>query len=244
MTTIRLHLGWPVRRLLCFDFSLSPRELEILENRRSRYVRMSNNNGIVDIVNMFRGNNHVEDVDRYRIRHMRERLRLIPHQQREVSPETNRHNDIRPQQGGNTLVVLLESPSAHEYNGAPNHPIAPAQGQTGCGLLCHLDNLLDKAIQTLDDDNYLQNHLLDDTRVVISNPIQFETSLRYAIHEKVLPRPRRETLRDRCFKKLWNDVPQIRWRFLKRLQIYNPSIIINSCTSGLSPLARISHQGG
>ena len=184
---------------------------------------------------MFRGNNLVRDVDRYRIRLVQNRPTLMPHLSREISPETNGHNDIRPQQCGNTLVVLLESPSKHEYDGAPNRPIAPAQGQTGCGLLCHLGNLLEKAIQTLDDDNYLRDHLSDDTRLVISNPIQFEASLLYAIREDAMSQKRRRRLTNAIWTELWS-IPEIKWRFLRRLRSYNPSIIINSCTSQLNSL--------
>ena len=232
MTTIRLNLGWPTRRSLCFDFPLSGEELKNLRAPRSRYARVSNNDHIVDIANMFHDNNRVKDVDRYRIRLVQDRPTLIPHLSREISPETNRYNDISPQQaGGNTLVVLLESPSRHEYDGAPSHPIAPAQGQTGCGLLCHLGNLLGEAIQTLDDDGYLQINLQDDTRLIISNPIQFEASLLYAINVT----SKRRRLTDAVWEKLW-DVDLIRQKFLERLTEYSPSIIINSCTSKLSPL--------
>ena len=235
MTTIKLILGWPTRRLLDFGFSLSNEELDNLRSLRSRYVRVSGNSNTVCIGNMFRGNNLVEDVDRYRIRLVQNRPMLIPHLLREISPETNRHNDIRPQQGGNTLVVLLESPSKHEYDGAPNRPIAPAQGQTGCGLLCHLGSILEKAIQTSDDDNYLRDHLSDDTKLVISNPIQFEPSLRYAIRGDAISESKRRRLTNAIWRALWS-VPEIKWRFLRRLRSYNPSIIINSCTSPLGSL--------
>ena len=235
MTTIRLHLDWPTPEVLCFDFPLSGEELRKLRASQSRYAQVSNNGHIVDIVDMFCDNNRVEDVDRYRIRLVQDRPTLIPHLSREISPETNRYNDISPQQpGGNTLVVLLESPSRHEYDGAPSCRIAPAQGQTGCGLLCHLGNLLGKAIQTLDDDDgYLRDNLQDGTRLIISNPIQFEASLLYAINVT----SKRRRLTDTVWKKLWN-VDLIRQSFLERLTGYTPSIIINSCTRTLKPLVR------
>ena len=236
MTTIRLNLRWPVERPLCFDYDLYPKELNNLRNNPSNYVQVSENGDTVDIVDMFFHNNRVEDVDRYRIRLVQDRPFLIPHLKRKVSPKTNRHNDLRPRRCGNTLVVLLESPSIHEYDGAPNRRIAPAQGQTGCGILCHLGSFLcPEATQSLNDCGYLRSRIQDGTRLVISNPIQFETSLLYAIHEDVLSESRRRTLTNAVWKRLW-DVPEIRRDFIQRLRNYNPSIIINSCTSKLSPL--------
>lgn len=251
MTTIRLRLRWPIQRNLYFGFLFSQEELSNLRNSQSSYVQVANRGNTVDVKRMFGAINLVRDVDRYRIRRKNGRLCLIPHSTGEISPEINKHKDLVPQQGGNTLVVLLESPSRYEYNGAPNLPIAPAQGQTGFGLFCHLGNLLNRAIE---DCSHLRDNLQDDTKVVISNPIQFEASLLYAIRKDVLSeyresrteknaekrkklmniyRRRRRNLTNAVWRKLW-EVCEIRQEFGQRLMGYSPSIIINSCTRGLS----------
>ena len=179
---------------------------------------------VVDITGMFGPENRVRDVDRYRVIVRNGVCCVAPHLCGEVAPRTNRFNDLRPNCAdlGRTILLLLESPHKDEYRcGDPHCPIAPAQGQTGTRIKQHLERMLnDSPVTDCSDVTY---------RVIIANPVQFQTSL-WTIHEGTLPHWRR--LRDAIWKTLW-DVCEIRQDFCSRLQCYYPDVVLNCCTSGL-----------
>lgn len=180
---------------------------------------------VVDIVGMFGPENRVHDVDRYRVIVRNGVCRIEPHSNREVAPTTNRFHDIRPNHGefDRTILLLLESPHKDEYRcGDPCYRIAPAQGRTGTNIELYLERILnDLPVTDSSDITY---------RVIIANPVQFQTSL-WTIHEGSLAKWRQ--LRDAIWKTLW-DVCEIQQDFCSRLQSYCPDVVLNCCTSRLS----------
>ena len=185
------------------------------------------------------GEGHCAHHDKYRICHDRY---LIPHGNitQDVSafdiPEPclqARLTGLRPtqeQQEIGNIVLLLESPHKSEYeNRNIARPKKPACGSTGkridrclATVLLHIQEIEPGLIEPGCD-------------VVISNPIQFQTSL-YAIHNQTLEGAWK-TLRDRVWLTLWDDEEgHIQQCFRTRLGCYNPKVIINACTADLKDL--------
>ena len=186
------------------------------------------------VTNFFGDNNKVPDVSRYRIdnlpehHHIRHRLFcdrcIIPHC--DVSgaalAEQLQQPDFR------SIVLLLESPHKNEYQpGYVDCPIAPANGETGHNI--------DRCLGTVLTRIGLQNLILTGCHVIISNPIQFQTSL-HAIHGNSPQHDVWGKLRDKVWKALWEEGTEggrlgyIQLCFRARLNTYNPSLIINACT--------------
>lgn len=194
--------------------------------------------GNVLVTDFFGERNKVPDVSRYRIaegnsvRHNRRysignNKYLIPHCDisRQLLQDLLREQQILEQQIGN-IVLILESPHKDEYQpGNINCPIAPANGGTGHNI----DQYLATVLSRIDD----QQLIAPSCHVIISNPIQFQTSL-HAIHQQSL-KDYWETLRDNVWRTLWgNENGQIQNCFGERLDAYNPSLIINACTDALT----------
>ena len=198
----------------------------------------------VDVVNMFNSgegvpdvaDNRVPDVDRYRVSQIGDGYRLEPHPTCRVEPEHNTFMDVLPgaTEAGSyagTVVVVLESPHADEYvNGDVNSRIAPAQGVTGCNM----DRLLAHAL-CADAIVEAGLHVANNSRVVIANPVQFQTSL-WCIHGGRLEFEGQNlnwrTLRDAVWKTLWMELNN---DFAVRLKGYRPTLILNCCTAKLQP---------
>ena len=141
-----------------------------------------------------------------------------------------------------TLVILLESPHKDEYfANCIDRPIAPALGTTGHNV----QDYLMEVIHSCPD--ICQRLGQETTRVIIANPIQFQTSLAAIIrvprqrgerNEEKRKREKRERekrekkIRDAVWKALW-DLPAIRDEFRGRLERYHPDFIINACTHDL-----------
>ena len=183
----------------------------------------------VEITGMFGPRNRVLDVDRYRIALRNGVYRVQPHSSRQNTRGTCfRDRPPNRAQFNGTVLLLLESPHKDEYlNGNPRFPIAPAQGRTGRRidkfLACILNNPHSRG--TIGDIN-------SNSRVIIANPVQFQTSL-WAVHERSLSGL--HTLRNAVWKTLW-DVPQIQWNFRRRLGAYRPDVVLNCCTYDLGKL--------
>ena len=113
-----------------------------------------------------------------------------------------------------------------EYQrGNINCPIAPAIGKTGSNIAEYLGTVLSRIEP--------QRFIVPGYLVIISNPIQFQTSL-HAIHG-MSPRADKGkwgTLRDNVWRTLWAE-PHIQRCFKKRLEGYCPKVIINACTGDL-----------
>ena len=184
----------------------------------------------VRVVNFFEERNRVPDVRRYRI----EQEDCCPppdgryciRHDRYLMPDCDFSECTRQQelQENGSIVLLLESPHKDEYkNGDIARPKKPACGSTG-------DNI-DRCLGTvLSEISIEADHIVPGRHVIISNPIQFQTSL-YAIHEQRLAGTWK-TLRNNVWWTLWNESEgQIKQCFQERLvDTYNPSLIINACT--------------
>ena len=134
-----------------------------------------------------------------------------------------------------SLVIVLESPHRDEYGGSVEAPIAPARGATGARIHKHLCNVLNSCAQ-------MKRILLDHAplRVIISNPIPFQTSA-YAIDGGRLGVSGR--LRDLIWRDLWcmgdnNGSKYFQEEFVAKLARYHPIAIVNVCTSGGNPNRR------
>ena len=70
-----------------------------------------------------------------------------------------------------TLVILLESPHKCEYRlNCIDRPIAPAQGTIGRNIRDHLVDIVRNC-------QHISSNLDGETRIILANPIQFQTSL-------------------------------------------------------------------
>ena len=220
MTTLKLLVAWPPCGHITVALTRECNSISIMNND---YACREGNS--ITICREFSETNHVPDVDRYRIRRSGNRITLIPHDEGSVACVSNRYNDILPDSNencGQTLVIILESPHKEEYCGNRlDDPIAPAQGNTGSNLCGWLDRVLHS-------DPYLRDHVGDQTRIIISNPIQYQASLAaiLCLHGKApITRP--------VWRKLWN-CDEIKDHFIRRLVSYQPDFIINACTVDFS----------
>lgn len=221
---------------------------ELIDCPRHPHVREAANDVLVE--DFFGVNNVVPDVSRYRIgidgccvrhdsryRFSNDRY-VVPHcdvSGRDLRRQLNRRSLLqftrrRPSAGN--VVLLLESPHKDEYHrDNVNCPIAPANGTTGENI----DRCLSAALSQIEEEL-----IAPGCHVIISNPIQFQTSL-HAIHGRSTRGKaggRWRTLRDRIWKTLWNEGGQenyIRRCFRERLNTYRPSVIINACTGAWTP---------
>ena len=197
---------------------------------RGKHVDADDND--VTVKYFFGTNNRVPDVSRYRIDNTG---RLVRHFD---IPESRLQT--RPQEG--CIVLLLESPNVDEYQfGDIDFPIAPANGAAGKGIEKCLHNVLSH-IKTELSRRGCHRTVIAGHHVVISNPIQFQTSLR-SIHGKTTWGDSHfETLRSSVWRTLWNEgvederLGYIRLCFRSRLNTYSPSLVINACTVGVKRL--------
>ena len=130
------------------------------------------------------------------------------------------------QQQPGSIVLLLESPHKDEYGRNITVRKAPAAGRRGSGG--NIARCLDTVLMHIQIETGL---IMPGCHVVISNPVQFQTSL----HAALLDEHRKEldnTLRDNVWRTLW-DEPCIKQCFLTRLGRYHPKVIINACTGKL-----------
>ena len=199
------------------------------------------------VKDFFGANNKVPDVSRYRIggegrcAHHDYKYRichdkyLIPHDnitrdvsafdipepclQARLKEQRERRANQEQREIGN-IVLLLESPHKYEYIADPKRPACRSTGT-------QIDNLLWIVLRYIQIETGFIEPACD---VVISNPIQFQTSL-HAIHDRSLSDDDGiwKTLRDNVWRTLWNE-EHIQNCFRARLGCYYPKVIINACT--------------
>lgn len=182
----------------------------------------------VEITGMFGPPNRIPDVDRYRVTVCNGFYCVRPYTTKIVAACRNRFFDhpTNRRDFDGTILLLLESPHKDEYHSNNvSCPIAPAQGNTGTRICNFLGCILNAP-----GNAHLRRNIRNDYRVIIANPIQFQTSL-WAIHRGTLER-KWHTLRDATWKTLW-DVPEMRQEFCCRVRSYNPQVVLNCCTSQL-----------
>lgn len=232
--SIEIEVTWPIIKTVPIPDS-GPFAADIRGlNLRPDLVRTVGNNIVIS--QMFGSNCVVQDVNRYAIDNAEcpQRLQIKSHNIAAFQPfvATYPYVDRVPTPSSTeqfALVILLESPHRDEFGASVGSPIGPARGVTGEGI-----------------DRYLETVLRDDERcrclirrrrpdrVIITNPIPFQTSL-YAIHRGRLDKWR--TLRDKIWRELWkledsNGCCVFQRCLLTKLQRYNPALIINACTGG------------
>lgn len=180
------------------------RELATPRNcSRSPYISISGNN--VVIKGMFDTRMAVQDVYRYNVK-----AGVVLKCPRDMHPSAKR--DLP------TLALLLESPHKDEYgkrNGEYN-PIAPAMGTTGRNLDSYLGYVLSQ----------IQSGVVDGSKIIISNPIQFQASLHMILGGKI-----NKDVRDAVWTALWTR-QYVKSDFASRMRDYSPYVIINACTGG------------
>lgn len=124
------------------------------------------------------------------------------------------------------IVLLLESPHSDEFD-SNRFAIAPAQGETGRLIDMNILTVL-RELKELEKDLFSNEE--NKYKLIISNPIQYQTSL-YMYHNNKL-KGKYKTLRNRCWKKIWKE-EKIKNEFKERMDKYKPELIINACTSDL-----------
>ena len=202
-------------------------EESIKEKGRSgcRYVRIGNQNNDVYITNVFDRDKAVPDVERYNIHKSGCTVRLVLHRRSKnnVRSQDNDYNDRLCKQNylGDTVVFLLESPHKNEYDNN-NDPIAPAQGDTGRKIHRYRGEIFHSCQNLTDQIAGGRN-----TRVILCNPVQFQTSLHMILDGSL--QDERRVWRDRIWSALWNE-SIIQRCFWARMEIYSPKFVINACT--------------
>ena len=244
---ICLDVTWPIRRMVCLPIAdglasdLNPLRGEL----RQDLVYFDEDR--LCIRGLFGRENKVPDVDRYRVVNRGGSIAVEDHglvsDERYVSTYPYVDRPASAEWEGATLVIVLESPHRDEYGGAVRTPIAPARGATGARIHNYLCNILNCCARS--------NNLLlacAPVRVIISNPIPFQTSA-FAIHGGRLCKPMR--LRDVIWRGLWwlqdanqiqatqhedDQLPYVFQRmFQEKLERYTPTAIVNACTRTLRP---------
>lgn len=208
-----------------FEVNVPNVAAKVVDGSRAHYAP----DGVV-IDHTFGAQNVVPDVDRYRFRLASGRIALRPHPVCETSPCSNRYYDMPPRDPNadysKTIVIVLESPHKDEYLRDVSQPIAPAQGSTGSNIQGYLDCVLRKSPALCDE---LEDQ---ETRVVLANPIQFQTSLASVIQPSNWQR-----VRNAVWKKIWS-CQSMRDNFNARMESYSPDVIINACTNNLKDKVR------
>ena len=226
--TLTLNVTWLVERVVPIQVDCA--EIRIVSECHA--TRVNRNGSDIEIINAFGRSNRVCDVDRYRIRcHDGIQLNLEPPGDGQ-GPEGSNYQDIWPQENfaHDTLVLILESPHKDEYrDDCIDRPITPAQNNeaqnnsmiigTGIGIENHLLDVINLC------PNLLCNLRIGGTRVILCNPIQFQASLVAVICSSDWRK-----IRNAVWRSLW-DMQEIQDNFEERLISYNPSYIINACTS-------------
>ena len=131
----------------------------------------------------------------------------------------------------NSIVLILESPHKAEFNYNNNdlNPISPAQGSTGKNIDNKIKLLLKKIIKNDYCDFKNGNY-----KLVIINPVSFQTSLHF-FHRKSLSKYHFKKLRDRIWQQSWEKDSIYSISLNNILNQVNSNLIINACTSNLSP---------
>lgn len=151
--------------------------------------------------------------------------------------KNSNYNDILLDKGelniDNSIALILESPHKAEFNYFDNNlsPISPAQGSTGKNINTRLQKLLREII------NNNLNLKSGTYKLVIINPISFQTSLHF-FHRKSLREYHFKKLRDKVWHKIWEKDESYKKSLNNNLKNINSKLIINACTSNLSPFVQ------
>ena len=135
----------------------------------------------------------------------------------------------------NSIALILESPHKAEFDYSNNDliPISPAQGATGKNI----ENKLKELLMAIISDHQIDALQNGSYKIIIINPISFQTSLHF-FHRRSLSDYHFKKLRDKVWQKFWEEDAKYKSNLSKNLKRINPSLIINACTSNLSPLVQ------
>lgn len=232
--TLELKLRVPWRRdLLPVDYD-NQDVIRIIKDSGSPNVCTHGND--VRVVDFFGPNNKVPDVSRYLIgdsvccvRHNVDSYRICNNRYVNLRCDISVQQLQQQIQQAGSIVLLLESPHKDEYqHNHINCPKAPAMGQTGIRIERCLGTVLSKTrtdyIRVAPDNPEL---IEIGRHVVLSNPIQFQTSLD-TIHDQGIV----QGLRNSVWRTLWEE-EHIKQCFRERINTYRPRLIVNACTRAL-----------
>lgn len=199
----------------------------IKENKKKYFDEY---NGTLRVVNFFNKNKKVDNVYRYLLKirlEEKEKLKLYYFVNKHLHFSQSIYNDhpISEEKNIPVILLILESPHEEEYIYknilCPN---APAQGKTGINIEECIIEVFDKIINN--------NKINDgDYRIIIYNPIPYQTSLHY-LHNKGI-NSSFKTLRNNVWKKLWNEEVSIKNEFKDFLKNNDIKIVLNATTSDL-----------
>ena len=226
--TLKVHLDQTYEAEVTLSANLAQSLCDAWTDRNC----VTHSNGTDHITHEFSRQNLVPDVDRYRVtRHppqqgcavrIRDGWYLVAHPRSDIEccPYNDRRISAADRDFESTIVVVLESPHKFEYlNRDPSKPIAPACGVSGIKVQ---DVLLDMLIDNSAD-------FVDNTRVIVANPVPFQASLGSLYNQSALSADRRGRIKRKVWQALWSISP-ISQDFLNRMSSYCPNITINACT--------------
>ena len=197
------------------------------DNPPQELITSVGHGGPIIVRNMFGNSQRIDDADRYRLIRQCGTLRIRNPDGTAVAHKDLRNDPVSTNfSAKRTLAIILESPHKDEYCDGLI-PRGPAMGTTGRNIRIGLLNAIERS-------SCVRQRVVHGTRVVIMNPVQFQTSL-YAIHKnRSVPKCRRSELRDITWNCIWS-VQEIRDEFKCRLRNYQPHTVLNLCTGQDKP---------
>ncbi|MGE7948164.1 hypothetical protein [Lysinibacillus sp. NPDC093688] len=200
-------------------------EVHMMESKRFLERSKYNNQEIVVNKKYFSAKHKVPNVCRYTLIIKANNFSL---EKNLCSNLTNsNYNDIfiNDVEKNSSILVILESPHENEYDNNFNVK-GPAQGITGQRVYKYLPQVVEEILNTnlkINDGSY---------KVVLFNPIPFQTSLNY-LHKQGLNSTNIKNLRDAVWKTLWYRENVFRSNMESTLKELDPIIILNACTKSL-----------
>lgn len=139
--------------------------------------------------------------------------------------------NVKVNEDEGSIVFLLESPHKDEYKYDKSLkayiPIAPAQGKSGRRIEENVCIILNEIIN---NPKYTVSVSEGTYKVIICNPIQFQTSLYYLHGKGISNNKMLSKLRNDIWYELFNKQHQIESDFIERVNSYNTKLILNGCT--------------
>lgn len=212
------------RKLQCRNINKKNLRIKAFNHKEGKWY----NNRKIVIEDFFSDSMRVEDVHRYNLKIRKGYYpKLIPHSKNDIVNSKFNDCHIKVDENENSIVFLLESPHKDEYDEKSNtyEPIAPAQGKTGKRIeenICIVINeLICNHNLNLSDGKY---------RIIICNPVQYQSSLYYLHGKGISSRKIYSNLRNEIWYEIFNQC-KIQADFKNRINSYNPKLILNSCTN-------------
>lgn len=216
---------------ISINIGSASKEKEILQKINVKHCTI--NKDEATIIGIYEENKRVHDVYRYTLVAIENTYVLTSPHSKKIIKERNKDfpgSKFRDYYTKNicndnkTILLIIESPHKDEYT-EDFSPIAPAQGVTGDRIDKFLCTILKHNNCKIENGEY---------NILICNPVQFQTSLRSLYPPKLtLNKSAKSGIKDKVWKKIFEKEKK---DFEKRLDIYNPKIVINACTAKLKGL--------